>query len=426
MKKLTFGLLAHVDAGKTTLAEAMLYVSGKIRKPGRVDHRDAYLDTHELERERGITIFSKEARFETGGLSVILLDTPGHVDFSAETERTLRVLDYAILVISGSEGVQAHTETLWHLLERYGVPVFVFVTKMDLAGADRAAVLAELTQRLSSSAVDLTDPGDPSLDEKTALCDEELFERYMETGEVTDADRARLVRERKLFPVFFGSGLKLEGVDRFLAAMDELTEEPVRPEDFGARVYKIGHDPGLGRLTYLKITGGTLSNRQTVSYSVPGGGEPLAEKITGIRLFSGPKSEAIETAAAGEVCAVAGLTATYSGQGLGFEEGSLSPVLEPVLTYRLTLPPDADPRKLLPQIRELEEEEPLLHIVWNERYGEIHAQVMGEVQTEILSRIIEERYGTPVAFEDRRILYKESLSAPTEGVGHFEPLRHYA
>ena len=426
MKKLTIGLLAHVDAGKTTLAEALLYAAGKIRKPGRVDWRNTYLDTHELERERGITIFSKEARFTAGDLSVTLLDTPGHVDFSAETERVLRILDFAVLVVSGSEGVQAHTQTLWHLLERYGVPVFVFVTKMDLTGADREKVLSDMTEHLSSAAVDFTDLHDPERDERVALCDEELFERYMEGGALTDGDRIRLVRERKLFPVLFGSGLRLDGVDRLLTVLDELTEETVRPTEFGARVYKIGHDGSGGRLTFMRITGGTLSARQTVRYEVPGRTEPVEEKVTAIRLYSGTKYDAAESVSAGEVCAVAGLSATYSGQGFGIEAASPAPLLEPVLTYKITLPPDADPRTLLPKFRELEEEEPLLHIVWNERYGEIHAQVMGEVQTEVLCRIIAERFGVEAFFDDGRILYKETISAPVEGVGHFEPLRHYA
>ena len=426
MKKLTIGLVAHVDAGKTTLAEALLFAAGKIRKPGRVDWRNTYLDTHELERERGITIFSKEARFSAGDLSVTLLDTPGHVDFSAETERVLRVLDYAVLVISGSEGVQAHTETLWHLLERYGVPVFVFVTKMDLAGADRAAVLSDMAEHLSSAAVDFTDPDAPDLDEKTALCDEALFESYMADGAVEDGDRIRLIQERKLFPVFFGSGLRMDGVERFLSALSDLTEEPRWGEEFGARVYKIGHDGSGSRLTYLRITGGTLTNRQTVRYTAPGQSEPIEEKITGIRLYSGTKYDTAESVSAGDVCAVTGLSATCSGMGFGAEAASPAPLLEPVLTYRIALPPDADPRTLLPKFRELEEEEPLLHIVWNERYGEIHAQVMGEVQTEVLTRIIAERFGVEASFDDGRILYKETISAPVEGVGHFEPLRHYA
>ena len=426
MKKLTIGLVAHVDAGKTTLAEALLYAAGKIRKPGRVDWRNTYLDTHELERERGITIFSKEARFTAGDLAVTLLDTPGHVDFSAETERVLRVLDYAVLVVSGSEGVQAHTETLWHLLERYAVPVFVFVTKMDLAGANRAGVLADMAEHLSPAALDFTDPDAPDLDEKTALCDEALFEAYMDGGAVTDGDRIRLIRERKLFPVFFGSGLRLDGVDRLLEALSALTAEAEHPESFGARVYKIGHDSSGGRLTYLRIPGGTLSNRQTVRYAVPGQDEALEEKITGIRLYSGTKYDTAEAVSAGDVCAVTGLSATYSGQGFGSEASSPAPLLEPVLTYRIALPSDADPRTLLPKFRELEEEEPLLHIVWNERYGEIHAQVMGEVQTEVLTRIIAERFGVEAAFDDGHILYKETISAPVEGGGHFEPLRHYA
>ncbi|MBQ3636941.1 MAG: GTP-binding protein, partial [Clostridia bacterium] len=314
MKNLTIGLLAHVDAGKTTLAEALLYTAGKIRKPGRVDWRNTYLDTHELERERGITIFSKEARFETGGIRVTLLDTPGHADFSAEVERTLRVLDYAVLVVSGSEGVQAHTETLWELLERYRVPAFLFVTKMDVSQISRAELISSVTSRLSPAAVDFSKAGsDPSFDEKIALCDEELFERYMAGGAITSEDRARLVKERKLFPVFFGSGLKLEGIGDFLEALGELTLESVFPGEFGARVYKIGHDSAGGRLTWMRVTGGTLRNRQTVRYEIPGQSEPLEEKITGIRLYSGTRFDTAESVNAGEVCAVAGLSATYSG-----------------------------------------------------------------------------------------------------------------
>ena len=427
MKNLTIGLLAHVDAGKTTLAEALLYTAGKIRKPGRVDWRNTYLDTHELERERGITIFSKEARFETGGIRVTLLDTPGHADFSAEVERTLRVLDYAVLVVSGSEGVQAHTETLWELLERYRVPAFLFVTKMDVSQISRADLISSVTSRLSPAAVDFSKAGsDPSFDEKIALCDEELFERYMAGGAITSEDRARLVKERKLFPVFFGSGLKLEGIGDFLEALGELTLESVFPGELGARVYKIGHDSAGGRLTWMRVTGGTLRNRQTVRYEIPGQSEPIEEKITGIRLYSGTRFDTAESVNAGEVCAVAGLSSTYSGQGLGIESASGSPLLEPVLSYRLALPPDADPQILLPKFRALEEEEPLLRLVWNERYGEIHAQLMGQVQTEVVSRLIADRFGVEVSFEDGRILYKETLSAPVEGIGHFEPLRHYA
>ncbi len=422
MKTIILGILAHVDAGKTTLAEALLYTAGKIKKPGRVDWRNTYLDTHELERERGITIFSKQAVFEVPALSVTLLDTPGHVDFSAEAERVLSVLDYAVLVISGSEGVQAHTETLWHLLERYQVPTFVFVTKMDLAGADRAAVLADVEAHLTSHAVDMA--RDPA--EKLALCDEAALDGYMETGEVPRETVRRMIRERRLFPVYFGSGLRLDGVREFLEALADLTEQPVFAEEFGARVYKIGHDPGGGRLTYLKVTGGTLANRQTVTYAAPGREEPVEEKITGLRIYSGAKYETCEVVRAGQVCAAAGLSATFSGQGLGCEAASSVPILEPVLHYRIALPPGADPRLLLPKFRELEEEEPLLHIVWNEQFGEIHAQLMGEVQTEVLARLIAERFGVAVTFEDGRILYRETITAPVEGVGHFEPLRHYA
>ncbi|MCR5683496.1 MAG: NYN domain-containing protein [Clostridiales bacterium] len=422
MKTIILGILAHVDAGKTTLAEALLYTAGKIKKPGRVDWRNTYLDTHELERERGITIFSKQAVFETPALSVTLLDTPGHVDFSAEAERVLSVLDYAVLVVSGSEGVQAHTETLWHLLERYRVPTFVFVTKMDLAGADRAAVLSDIGEHLTSSAVDMV--RDPA--EKLALCDEEALDGYMETGEVPRETVRRMIRERALFPVYFGSGLRLDGVREFLEALADLTEQPVYGEAFGARVYKIGHDPNGGRLTFLKVTGGALANRQTVTYTAPGQEDVIEEKITGLRIYSGAKYETREVVRAGEVCAATGLSATVSGQGLGFEAASSAPLLEPVLHYRIALPADADPKLLLPKFRELEEEEPLLHIVWNERYGEIHAQLMGEVQTEVLTRLIAERFGVAVTFEDGRILYKETITAPVEGVGHFEPLRHYA
>ena len=428
MEKRIIGILAHVDAGKTTLAEAMLYAAGKIKKPGRVDWRNTFLDTHELERERGITIFSKQAIFETGDMRITLLDTPGHVDFSAETERVLRVLDYAILVISGSEGVQAHTETLWHLLERYHVPTFMFVTKMDLPGGGAEAVLRDLNEHLSPAAVDFSGSADRSAeqDERIAMCDEDTLEEYMETGAVGHDSLVRLIRERKLFPVFFGSGLKLDGIGELLDALRSYTLSPDYPEEFGARVYKIGHDASGNRLTYLKVTGGTLSNRQSISYTVPGKNEPTEEKITGIRFYSGSKYETAEKAEAGDVCAVTGLTESWSGQGLGFEASSPSPLLEPVLNYRIALPKGSDPRLLLPKFREIEEEEPLLHIVWNERFGEIHAQVMGEVQTEILTRLIAERCGVEVTFDDGRILYKETIKEPVEGVGHFEPLRHYA
>jgi len=417
------GILAHVDAGKTTLSEALLYTTGKIKKLGRVDWRNTYLDTHELERERGITIFSKQARLSYGDTNITLLDTPGHVDFSAETERVLSVLDYAILVISGSEGVQAHTETLWHLLERYSVPTFVFVTKMDLTGADETAVMADLCAHLNTGCVDFS-AGEEQRSEQIAMCDEALLETYMETGEVDDGSTARLIRERKLFPVFFGSGLRLDGIQTFLDALERLTLETPGREEFAARVYKIGHDPQGGRLTYLKVTGGCLNVRQTLTYKV--GDEERAEKVNQIRLYSGAKFDAAETVGAGEVCCVTGLSGTYAGQGLGAEQSAGSPCLEPVLNYRIKLPKDVDPQIMLAKLRELEEEEPLLHVVWNERFSEIHAQVMGEVQTEVLVALISERYGVDVEFDEGRILYRETVTASAEGVGHFEPLRHYA
>ncbi len=421
-KKLVIGVLAHVDAGKTTLSEALLYSAGKIKTQGRVDWRNTYLDTHSLERERGITIFSKQAIFTYGGMAITLLDTPGHVDFSAEAERTLAVLDYAILVISGSEGVQAHTQTLWQLLARYQVPTFLFVTKMDLAGADRNAVMTDLCTHLDSGCVNFTDTAD--LGERVAVCDEQLFERYMEGTDISRQDVAMLVANRQVFPCFFGSGLKNIAVDALLAGLEEYTLETEYPEAFGAQVYKIGHDPGGARLTYMKITGGSLSVRQVLRYK--GTGEWQEEKITGIRLYSGAKFENKDRVVAGEICAVTGLSETYVGEGLGNEDSALPPFLEPVLHYRLLLPPETDPRLFLPKLKELEEEEPLLHVVWNERHEEIHAQVMGQVQTEVLVRLVEERYDVALTFADGRILYKETISAPVEGIGHFEPLRHYA
>lgn len=428
MKKPVIGILAHVDAGKTTLSEALLYTTGKIKKLGRVDWRNTYLDTHELERERGITIFSKQAVIESDNCRITLLDTPGHVDFSAETERTLSVLDYALLVISGSEGVQAHTETLWHLLERYHVPTFVFVTKMDLAGVDKNKIMDEICTELSSGCVDFTNPDEDERAERIAVTDERVLEAYLESGETDDAEISRLISERKLFPCFFGSGLRLDGVDALLEAVKRYTAEPEYSEngEFGARVFKIAHDKNGVRLTYIRVTGGGLSVRQPIKYLPLGEDTPLEEKITGIRLYSGERFDSLERVTCGDVCAIAGLSKTYAGQGLGCEEGAGQPYLEPVLGYRITLPPDADARVVLPKLRQLEEEEPLLHIIWNERYGEIHARLMGQVQTEILVKLISERYGVDVTFDDGQIIYRETVSEPVEGVGHFEPLRHYA
>lgn len=424
MKNLVVGILAHVDAGKTTLSEALLYTTGKIKKAGRVDHRNTFLDTHELERDRGITIFSKQAIFGTPNIKVTLLDTPGHVDFSAEAERTLSVLDYAILVISGSEGVQAHTETLWHLLERYSVPTFIFVTKMDLSSYDKEYLMKDLTAHLSSACVDFTTEDD--LHEHIAMTDEDVLEKFMDCGEVDESDIIRLTAQRRLFPCFFGSGLKMDGIQSLITALERYTAEKKYPEEFSARVYKIGHDVSGGKITYMKITGGKLTQRQLLRYTPAGEDEVLEEKITGIRAYSGAKFEQLDSCAAGQVCAVTGLSGTYSGQGLGSESNTSSPYLEPVLNYRIVLPKDADPRLVMPKLKVLEEEEPLLHIVWNERFGEIHAQLMGQVQCEILVSLIKDRIGIDVSFADGHIMYKETVTATGEGVGHFEPLRHYS
>ncbi|MGN1410226.1 MAG: NYN domain-containing protein [Eubacteriales bacterium] len=423
MKKTVVGIIAHVDAGKTTLAEAMLYRAGRIKKQGRVDKRDTFLDTHEIERERGITIFSKMARLSVEKSVIILLDTPGHVDFSAETERSLSVLDCAVLVISGSEGVQAHTETLWSLLAKHRIPTFIFVTKMDLAGSDRNSVMRELKNSFGDGAVDFG-AEDSAKNESIALCDEALFEKYLASGVITDEETASLIADRRLFPCFFGSGLKLDGVDDLLRALDSLTKERNYSDSFAAKVYKIAHDPGGNRLTYMKITGGALSNRQIVDYSADG--ENFSEKISGIRLYSGAKFESAENVCAGEICAVTGLSKTFAGQGIGGEKGEDAPSLVPVMSYRIKLPPEVSPVLFLPKLRELEEEEPLLGIVWNERFGEIHAQIMGQVQTEVLSRLISDRFSIDVGFDDGRIMYKETVTGTAEGVGHFEPLRHYA
>ena len=419
MKKLVTGILAHVDAGKTTLSEAMLYRCGALRKLGRVDHRDAFLDTDVMERERGITIFSKQAVFDLPGRQVTLLDTPGHVDFSAEMERTLRGLDCAVLVISGTDGVQGHTRTLWRLLERYHIPTFLFVNKMDLAGADRAALLRDLKARLSGGVVDFTtQSGD--FWEETAVCDEEVLERYLESGTVSDSDIAAMVAQRKLFPCWFGSALKLEGVDGFLEGLDRYAPEPVWPQDFGARVFKIARDSQGARLTYLKVTGGTLRVKDLLS------GSGWQEKADQLRIYSGTKFRTVEEAPAGTVVAVTGLSRTRPGEGLGFETAWTAPMLEPVLTYQVQLLDGTDPHTALLKLQQLEEEDPQLHIVWNEAAREIRIQLMGEVQLEILQRLIRERFNMEVAFGTGAILYRETIANAVEGIGHFEPLRHYA
>lgn len=439
-KYINIGLLAHVDAGKTTLSEALLYSSGSIRKMGRVDNRDAFLDTFDLERERGITIFSKQAvMLLQKELCVTLLDTPGHVDFSAEMERTLQVLDYAILVISGADGVQGHTETLWQLLSKYQVPTVVFVNKMDQVGTDEAQLMEELKKRFSDNCVDFSFYGEDATAregqedflEQVAMCEESLLEQYLETGTVSTANIAHLIAERKVFPCFFGSALKLTGVDTLIKGLMEYMESPVYPETFGAKVYKISRDEQGNRLTYLKITGGKLSVKELLSGQKKNskGSEDDSlwqEKVNQIRMYSGAKYDLINEAVAGQVCAVTGLSETYPGEGLGIETESDMPILEPVLSYRITLPEECDIHQMLRNLRQLEEEEPLLHIVWNETLGELHAQLMGAVQIEVLKRLIEERFGVKVEFDAGNIVYKETIANTVEGVGHFEPLRHYA
>ena len=445
-KHICIGILAHVDAGKTTLSEGILYQTGTIRKLGRVDNRDAYLDTYALERARGITIFSKQARLTLGDLEVTLLDTPGHVDFSAEMERTLQVLDCAILVISGADGVQGHTETLWRLLKRYQIPTFVFINKMDQPGTDWDALLEHLRARLDEGCMDFgelagvlsesrggSDSGDeealsPGLGfseeflENLAMCDEAVLEHYLETGQIPADQVRRMIRERKLFPCYFGSALKLQGVEELLQGLEQWIEPPRYPEAFGAKVYKISRDEQGTRLTHLKITGGQLKVKDLLP-AAPGE-EP--EKINQIRLYSGTKCELAGEAGPGTLCAVTGPVRTRPGQGLGAETEGELPILEPVLTYRVDLPEEADVHKVLQDLRQLEEEEPQLHIVWNETLEEIQAQVMGQVQMEVLKSMVSDRYGVDISFDAGNIVYKETILEPVEGVGHFEPLRHYA
>ena len=421
MKKLVIGILAHVDAGKTTLSEALLYESGAIRRLGRVDHQDAFLDTDAMERERGITIFSKQAVLPLEGTEVTLLDTPGHVDFSAETERTLRVLDCAVLVVSGTDGVQAHTRTLWRLLERYGVPVLLFVNKMDLAGADRTAVLEELRQRLGAGCVDFG-AAPEQVAEEAAVCGEAALEEFLETGAVTDGTLRQLVGERALFPCFFGSALKLEGVKALLEGLERYAPAPAYPAEFGARVYKISRDGQGARLTHLKVTGGTLRVKDLLR----GPGGAWEEKADQLRIYSGAKFKTVEEAPAGTVVAVTGLSRSLPGEGLGFEGQWTGPVLSPVLTYQVQLAEGTDPHTALMKLRQLEEEDPQLHVSWSEAAKELRVQLMGEVQLEILGRLLRDRFGMEVTFGTGAILYRETIAAPAIGIGHFEPLRHYA
>ena len=423
MDKLILGILAHVDAGKTTLSEAMLYAGGQLRKLGRVDHQNAFLDTDVQERERGITIFSKQAVLPLGDVEFTLLDTPGHVDFSSEMERTLQVLDYAVLVISGTDGVQSHTRTLWQLLKRYNVPTFLFVNKMDLGGADRAALLASLQGGLSVACVDFsTEDGD--FLENVAMCSEETLAAYLETGRVETAEIRALIAARKLFPCWFGSALKLDGVEAFLRGMARYAPVPQYPEEFGAKVYKIGHDAQGARLTYLKVTGGALPVKSVLSGGAGDGA--WSEKADQLRIYSGGKYRLAETVPAGGVCAVTGLTKTYPGEGLGAEPDTPAPVLDSFLTYQVILPADCEPHTAVQRLRLLEEEDPQLHVVWNEQLRELHVQLMGEVQLEVLQRLLLDRFGMAVTFGQGSIVYRETIEAPVEGMGHFEPLRHYA
>ena len=420
MKNICIGILAHVDAGKTTLSEALLYRAGAIRRLGRVDHQDAFLDTDTMERQRGITIFSKQAVLELSSVRVTLLDTPGHVDFSAEMERTLQVLDCAVLVISGTDGVQGHTRTLWELLERYHVPTFLFINKMDLAGTDRDALLAHLKEKLDGGCVDFGDS--ETLAEEAAVLDEAVLERYLETGEVSNAALSALIAERKLFPCYFGSALRVEGVDALLSGVERYAPRPVYPADFGAKVFKITRDSQGARLTHLKLTGGTLRVKDVLTGRE---GDTLwQEKADQLRLYSGAKFQSLDEAEAGAVVAVTGLSHTFPGQGLGAEPDWAGAVLQPVLTYRVELSDGTDPHTALQKLRQLEEEDPQLHLVWSG--GDIHIQLMGEVQMEILQRLIRERLGMEVSFGAGTVCYRETIANAVEGIGHFEPLRHYA
>lgn len=421
-RPLVCGLLAHVDAGKTTLSEALLYVSGARRVLGRVDHGDAYLDNETLERQRGITIFSKQARLETEKLALTLVDTPGHVDFAAETERVLPILDCAVLVISGTDGVQAHTLTLWQLLKRYRVPTFLFVNKMDLPGADKTRLLSDLQEKLSPGCLDFGQSW-ASLCEEAAVRDEALLENYLSSGQISRENLRALVSGRKLFPVCFGAALKTQGAAELLQLLEDYAPVKEYPQDFGARVYKISRDSSGTRLTWLKVTGGSLSVREQIRYGNQKG-EPVEEKLVQLRLYSGDKFTAPERIAAGTVAAVTGLSQSYIGQSLGTEPAGLTPTLESVMTYRVNLPAHADPAQTLQKLRQLEEEDPQLKLLWEG--GQVHVQIMGQVQLEVFRSLAKERFGLDVTLDDRKISYKETIEAPVEGVGHFEPLRHYA
>lgn len=424
MKRTVIGILAHVDSGKTTLSEGMLFCAGEIRKLGRVDHKDAFLDTHDIERDRGITIFSKQAVFSWGDTHFTLLDTPGHVDFSTETERTLSVLDYAVLVISGTEGVQNHTRTLWKLLEKYNVPTFVFINKMDISAFDKEEIVEKLKKSLGDGFVSFSEKNDEFFEE-IAMCSEDMMEQFLDSGEVSDGNIRNAVSERKIFPCYFGSALKNDGVKEFLDGLDFYSQVHEYGDKFGARVFKISEDGQGTRLTHMKITGGSLKVKSLVE-GYDCFGEKWSEKVNGLRIYSGTKFTSSDVVMAGQVCAVAGLSKTYPGEGLGIDIGADNPVLEPVLSYCMELPDGVDAPTAMSKLKRLEEEDPQLHIVWNERLGEINVRIMGEVQLEVLKRIIDERFSMKVEFGKGSIAYKETISAPVEGVGHYEPLRHYA
>lgn len=424
MKKITLGITAHVDSGKTTLSEAMLYKTGKIRTFGRVDNGSSSLDTNLTERDRGITIFAHQAEFVSGDTQFFLLDTPGHVDFSAETERTMRVLDYAVLVISGTDGVQSHTSTLWKLLRKYEIPVFIFVNKMDLTGADKKFVLENIRKYLSEHCADFSGSND-EIQENSAVCCDELMEKYLDTGELSDSDIISGISERKIFPCYFGSALRMEGVDGFLEVLDRFTAERRYQEDFGAKVYKISYDAKGSRLTHLKVMGGVLKMRDELEY-INSDGEKITSKISSVRFYSGEKFRTADCAEAGDVCAVTGLSGTYAGQGIGYVKNSDRAFLEPVMTYKMNIPSGINIHEALKNMRLLEDSDPQLHILWNEQGKSIYVQLMGAVQIEVLTQIILQKFGYEVSFENGAVTYKETIKNTVEGVGHYEPLRHYA
>lgn len=421
-KKITLAVLAHVDAGKTTLSEAMLYTAGSIRSLGRVDHKSSFLDTGDIERDRGITVFSKTATLSFGKLRLCLLDTPGHVDFSPEAERCLAIADYAVIVISASDGVQAHTETLWRLLEARGIPCFIFVTKTDLATADTASVAKDLQRLCGDGCIDFTDSPDV---EAVAMCDEAALDRFMDCGTLSDEDITRLIAQRKVFPTVYGSGLRLIAIDRFLELLERYTAAPEYGEDFGARVCKILRDPKGNRLTLMKLTGGELNCRGTVDYTAADG-TAMSEKISEIRIYSGAKYESVETVKCGSVCAVRGLSRSYGGQGIGTEKEAPLPAMCPVMEYTVTLPKGIDPTEALKKLKLLEDEEPSLHLVWRPTTKSIGIRLMGKVQTEVITQTAKDRLGLDIVLEKGGVMYRETIKSSVEGIGHFEPLRHYA